>query len=172
VDDITLELRAALEPWSVLGEEPTGGTVSRYVDSSMERLQVRVDGLTEGRHVVLVNGYPLPMRPTGRSGESVAGVRFRAWQPTHCHHPHIPVHHPLRFDLVDTWGKRSLGACTYHVWHPEGRAFDKLPLTALEAAARRAQRFTTDGHAPWPVTPRTVVPNPSQPYTLDLRRQR
>lgn len=169
VDGLHLELRSALEPWPVLGEEATGATVTRYVDSSLERLQVRVDGLTDGRHVVLVNGHRLPLRPTGRAGEGVAGVRFRAWQPPHCLQPHIGLHHPLQFDLVDTWGKRSLGACRYHVWHPDGRAYDQPPLTAFEAAARRAQRFTTIGHLPYPVRVREAATPGEQPYTLDLR---
>ncbi|MBZ0117084.1 MAG: transglutaminase family protein, partial [Sandaracinaceae bacterium] len=133
-------------------------------------LEVRVDGITEGRHVVAVNGLELPMRPTGRASERVAGVRFRAWQPPHCLHPEIGVHHPVRVDLVDTWAKRSLGAATHHVWHPEGRAYDEPPLTAFEAAARRAQRFSTEGHAPYPVDPIPTTPHPEQPYTLDLRR--
>lgn len=170
LDDISVEVRLALEPWIVLGEQPTGATVSRYVDSSVERLQIRVDGLTEGRHVVAVNGWHLPLRTTGKAGEGVAGVRFRAWQPPHCLQPHIGVHHPLRFDIIDTWGQRSLGAVTYHVWHPEGRAFDKPPLTAFEAAARRAQRFTTQGHQPFPAVPRPTEVHGEQPWSLDLRR--
>lgn len=171
LDDVTLELRPALEPWPVLGEEATQSGTSRYVDASLERVQLKVDGLVEGRHRVLVNGVELPLRPTGRASEYVAGVRFRAWKPAHCLHPTIDVHHPLRFDLVDTWAKRSLGGCTHHVWHPEGRAYDAPPLTAFEAAARRAQRFTTEGHLPWPVEPRAPVVDPERPYTLDLRRQ-
>jgi uncharacterized protein (DUF2126 family) len=169
-DDVVLELRPALEPWHVLGETPAPWGTSRYVDSSLERIQVRVDGITEGRHVVAVNGLALPLRPTGRASERVAGVRFRAWQPPHCLHPEIGVHHPLRIDLIDTWAKRSLGAAWHHVWHPEGRAFDEPPLTAFEAAARRAQRFTTDGHAPYPALPIPTEPHAEQPYTLDLRR--
>lgn len=170
LEDIEVELRPALEPWPVLGEESNGVAVSRYVDSSLERLQVRVSGLVEGRHVVLVNGVRVPLQPTGTAGEGVAGVRFRAWQPPRCLQPEIGIHHPLRFDVVDTWAKRSLGACTYHVWHPEGRGFDTPPLTQFEAAARRAQRFTTVGHMAWPagwIEPRL---EPSAPYTLDLRR--
>ncbi|MDO9018963.1 MAG: transglutaminase family protein [Deltaproteobacteria bacterium] len=172
LDDVTLELRPALEPWPVLGEEPTGTGTSRYVDASLERVQLKVDGLVEGRHKVLVNGVDLPLRPTGRASEHVAGVRFRAWKPAHCLHPTIDVHHPVRFDLVDTWAQRSLGGFTHHVWHPEGRAYDAPPLTAFEAAARRAQRFTTEGHLPWPVHPRAPVIDPERPFTLDLRRQR
>ncbi|WP_428268024.1 DUF2126 domain-containing protein [Haliangium sp.] len=168
--DIQLELRTALEPWPTLGEEPSGAATARYVDSSLERLQLKVSGLTPGRHQVLVNGVRVPMRATGTAAEQVAGIRFRAWQPPHCLQPHIGVHHPLRFDVVDTWGKRSLGGCTYHVWHPEGRAYDEPPLTAFEAAARRAQRFTTEGHAPWPVEVEPAEPHPEFPYTLDLRR--
>ena len=169
-ENLTLELRQALEPWTVLGEEATAGGTSRYVDSSLERLEVKVDGLIEGRHQVLVNGLVLPLRPTGRAAERVAGVRFRAWQTPHSLHPHIGIHHPLRFDLVDTWARRSLGACAHHVWHPDGRAFDEPPLTAFEAAARRAQRFTTVGHLPWPVVPRPTTIEPERPFCLDLRR--
>ncbi len=170
VEGVALELRGALEPWPVLGEQPgaQGGT-SRYVDSSLERLEVRAFGLTEGRHVVLVNGIELPLMPTGTATERAGGVRFRAWQPPHALHPEIGVHHPLRFDVVDTWGERSLGACTHHVWHPEGRAFVDPPLTAFEAAARRAQRFTTEGHLPWPARGAATRPHPDHPYTLDLR---
>ena len=170
VDDIALEIRPALEPWPVLGEEASMAGTTRYVDSSLERVQVRAEGLIEGRHVVLVNGHTLPMYATGRALETVAGVRFRAWQPPHCLQPTIGVHHPLRFDVVDLWGRRSLGAATYHVWHPEGRAFDRVPLTAFEAGARRAQRFTTVGHLPWPVIPIATSAHPEQPCTLDLRR--
>lgn len=169
-DDVTLELRQALEPWPVLGEEASAGGTSRYVDSSLERLEIKVDGLTEGRHQVLVNGHVLPLRPTGRASQRVGGVRFRAWQPPHCLHPQIGVHHPVRFDLIDTWARRSLGACAHHVWHPDGRAFDEPPLTAFEAAARRAQRFTTVGHLPYPVSPKATTVEPDRPYCLDLRR--
>ncbi|MCB9653236.1 MAG: transglutaminase family protein [Deltaproteobacteria bacterium] len=170
-DDLSLEVRVALEPWIVLGEEPGRSGTVRYVDSSVERVQVKADGLIEGRHVVSVNGRYLPLRPTGRATEYVGGVRFRAWQPPNCLHPNIGIHHPLRFDLVDTWAHRALGAATYHVWHPEGRAFEDPPLTAFEAAARRAQRFTTEGHTPYPVHLEPSTHHPEQPYTLDLRRR-
>lgn len=173
-DDVEIEVRQAGEPWYTLGEQPTGSVVARYVDSSVERVQVRVRGLSpghDGRHVVCVNGIRLPLRDTGTVGEKVIGVRFRAWQPPFCLQPTIPIHHPLRFDLVDTWGRRALGACTYHVLHAEGRGFDEPPLTPYEAKARRAQRFTTDGHAAWPILPREPVVRPEAPYTLDLRWQ-
>jgi len=168
--EVLLEVRNALEPWPVLGEEPGQGGTSRYVDSSLERIEVRTAGLTPGRHEVLVNGFSLPLRPTGAAGEAAAGVRFRAWAPPHGLHPHLGIHHPVRLDVVDLWARRSLGACAYHVWHPEGRAFDTPPLTRFEAAARRAQRFTVEGPAPWPVTPRPAPPADEAPWTLDLRR--
>jgi uncharacterized protein (DUF2126 family) len=168
--DALVEVRSALEPWNVLGEEPAGGGTSRYVDSSVERIEVRCEGIVPGRHEVLVNGHLLPLRPTGRAGEAAAGVRFRAWAPPHSLHPHIGVHHPLRIDVLDRWARRSLGACAYHVWHPEGRAFNTPPLTRFEAAARRAQRFTEEGPLPFPVLPAPAAPHPDTPWTLDLRR--
>ncbi len=170
LEDMEVELRLAAEPWPTLGEQAAGPAVARYVDSSLERVQVRVSGLTEGRHLVTVNGRHLPLRPTGTATEAVAGVRFRAWQPPNCLQPNLPIDHPLHFDVIDLWGKRSLGRCTFHVWHPDGHAFDEVPLTAFEAAARRAQRFTVYGASPWPAEVRATTPSPEQPYTLDLRR--
>lgn len=169
LEEIEVELRSALEPWPALGEQPVGGAVARYVDFSLERLQVRARGLIPGRHRISVNGFELPMVPTDTVGESIAGLRFRAWQPPFCLQPAIGVHHPLRFDVVDTWADRSLGACTYHVWHPEGRAFEQPPLTAFEAAARRAQRFTTEGHQPYPAKVERLPSRPEHPVTFDLR---
>lgn len=167
---VALEVRNAIEPWPVLGEEPSGGGTSRYVDSSMERLELRAEGLTPERYEVLVNGLTLPLRPTGAGDERVGGVRFRAWCPPHSLHAHIGIHHPVRFDLWDRWGRRAVAAGAYHVWHPEGRAFEAAPLTRFEAQARRAQRFTAEGPLPWPVVPRAARPHPDQPCTLDLRR--
>jgi uncharacterized protein (DUF2126 family) len=168
--DVVLEVRNALEPWNVLGEEVTAVGTSRYVDSSVDRVEVRVEGMVPERHRVLVNGWELALRPTGTVGEGVAGVRFRAWAPPRSLHPQLGVHHPLRFDVVDTWGRRSLGACAYHVWHAEGRAFGSPPLTRFEAEARRAQRFTREAPLAWPVTPRPVPPSREAPWTFDLRR--
>ncbi len=165
-----LEIRNAIEPWHVLGEEVSAGGTARYVDSSLERVEVRGYGLVPERHRVLVNGTVLPMRPTSAADTSVAGVRFRAWCPPHSLQPHLGVHHPLRFEVVDTWAKRSMAAGSYHVWHPEGRAFLSPPLTRFEASARRSQRFTHDGLTPYPVQPREARPSGDQPYTLDLRR--
>ena len=167
---VLLEVRNALEPWNVLGEEPSVGGTSRYVDSSVERIEVRCQGLVPGRHEVLVNGYLLPLKPTGRAGEGAAGVRFRAWAPPHSLQPHLGVHHPIRIDLLDRWAKRSLGACAYHVIHPEGRGYAAAPLTRFEASARRAQRFTAESPLPWPVVLRPTETHGDAPWTLDLRR--
>jgi uncharacterized protein (DUF2126 family)/transglutaminase-like putative cysteine protease len=168
--NIVLEVRNALEPWNVLGEEVGTTGTARSVDSSVERIEVRVEGLVSERHRILVNGWELPLRPTGTVGEGVAGVRFRAWAPAHALHPHLGVHHPLRFDVIDTWARRSLGACAYHVWHAEGRAFVSAPLTRVEAEARRGQRFTREAPLSWPVTPLPARPHPETSWTLDLRR--
>jgi uncharacterized protein (DUF2126 family) len=168
--DVFLEVRNALEPWPVLGEHMTATGTSRFVDSSMERIEVRVEGLVPERHRVLVNGHELPLRPTPTKGEHVAGVRFRAWAPPQSLQAHLGIHHPIHIDVIDSWGKRSLGACAYHVWHPEGRAYDTPPLTRFEATARRAQRFTQEGSLTSPVQAVAAAPHPDAPHTLDLRR--
>jgi uncharacterized protein (DUF2126 family) len=168
--DVFLEVRNALEPWPVLGEQMTASGTSRFVDSSVERIEVRVEGLVPERHRILVNGHALPLHPTPTKGEYVAGVRFRAWAPPQSLQAHLGIHHPIHFDVLDTWGKRSLGACAYHVWHPEGRAYDTPPLTRFEATARRAQRFTQAGPLAWPVEAVPAAPHPDTPHTLDLRR--
>ena len=168
--NVEVELRHAVEPWPVLGEEQHTGGASRYVDSSLERLQVKVRGLTDPRHVLSVNGRRVPLHPTGTNGEFVAGVRFRAWQPPSCLHPYIPSHNPLVFDLLDTWNQRSLGGCVYHVSHPGGRSSETMPVNALEAEGRRQARFQTIGHSQGALTIPVEEPNPDFPYTLDLRR--
>jgi uncharacterized protein (DUF2126 family) len=168
--DVQLEIRNAIEPWHVLGEEMGATGTARYVDSSMERVEVRAVGLLPERHVVTVNGHVLPLRPTGIAGDYVGGVRFRAWAPPHSLHPHLGIHHPLRFDVVDTWARRSIGACGYHVWHPEGLGYGSPPLTRFEASSRRATRFTIEGQSAYPVTVTRVSAHADAPYTLDLRR--
>ncbi|MEM9881782.1 MAG: transglutaminase family protein [Planctomycetota bacterium] len=178
VDGVTIELRQAIEPWLTLGEEATGQGTARYVDSSLERMQVKVTGFvggpggspSGGRHTVAVNGVELPLTPTGRQGEFVAGLRYRAWQPPSCLHPTIPVHAPLTFDLIDTWAGRSVGGCVYYVVHPGGRSYETFPVNALEAEARRVGRFFRHGHTPGSMTPRRVGRSEEMPVTLDLRR--
>ena len=195
LSQVHLELRHAIEPWNVLGEEATASGTARYVDSSAERLQLKVTGLTHNRHAITCNGKRVPLVPTGTRGEYVAGIRYQAWAPWSALHPTIKPQTPLVFDLVDLWNARSLGGCSYHIAHPGGRNYDTFPVNALEAEARRVSRFWQQGHtqtpppvtvakpdeaqvqarvfSPSPPAPvldlREVEPDPDFPYTFDLR---
>lgn len=167
---VELELRQALEPWHVMGEEGAAGGTVRYVDSSIERLQIRLSHAIPGRHRVTVNGKQAPLTETGTRGELVAGVRFRAWSAPHSLHPTIKPHGPLIVDVIDTWQEHSLGGCTYHVAHPGGRNFETFPVNSYEAEGRRLARFEPRGYTDGRIELPDIVPNPDFPLTLDLRR--
>ena len=171
---MVLTLRAALEPWHVMGEEGAPGGTARYVDSSLERIEVHMTGMNASRYVVTCNGAALPLQSTGTTGEYVASVRYKAWNPPSSLHPTIGVHAPLTFDIVDTWMKRSIGGCQYFVAHPGGLSYDTFPVNSFEAESRRLSRFTAMGHTPgiMNVPPASInVPGSREfPFTLDLRR--
>ncbi|MFZ4498619.1 MAG: DUF2126 domain-containing protein [Burkholderiales bacterium] len=171
VGDLGLELRQAIEPWHVLGEEVSSGGTARYVDSSVERLQVSLSGAIGDRYQVLCNGRQVPLRPVEATDQRVAGVRYRAWCPPSALHPTIGVQAPLVFDIVDSWSGMVLGGCTYHVVHPGGRNHEHRPLNALEAEGRRIARFWGHGHTPGQRLEQlpSEPPNPHYPFTLDLR---
>lgn len=198
IGDISIELRMAIEPWNVLGEETSNQGTARYVDSSVERIQIKITGLTDNRYILVCNGRGVPLKSTGTHGEYVAGIRYKAWQPWSALHPTIPVQSPLVFDIYDTWNKRSIGGCTYFVSHPGGRSYDVFPVNAYEAESRRISRFWNNNYEQFqepiytaqatgssttrvvlkgtdlqpkviPTNPQDEI-NPEYPYTLDLRR--
>ena len=172
---MALTQRNALEPWHVMGEENSAGGTSRYVDSSLERIEVHVSGFNESRFAITCNGHALPMQATGIAGSYVAGVRYKAWNPPSSLHPSIGIHAPLTFDVVDTWMQRSVGGCQYHVAHPGGLSYDSFPVNANEAESRRLSRFVPMGHTAgtMPNVPASIdVPaNREFPFTLDLRHR-
>lgn len=195
VDDIHVELRVAIEPWHVLGEEMGNMGTARYVDSSLERIQVKISGLTDSRYQLLCNGHRIPLQKTGTHGVYVAGIRYRAWQPPSALHPMLGIDTPLVFDLYDTWTEKNIAACKYHVAHPGGRSYDTFPVNSYEAESRRISRFFDYGHTvnlveptvplmnaggrfvtkmyqPSSQGPGTEIISPEYPHTMDLRMYR
>jgi uncharacterized protein (DUF2126 family) len=169
-EDVKLELRQALEPWHVMGEQGAIGGTVRFVDSSVERLQVRLETLNPDRYTVTCNQRPVPLKAAGTKGISVAGVRYKAWQPASGLHPNLPVNTPLVFDIYDTWTQRPVGGCVYHVAHPGGRSYDTFPVNGNEAEARRLARFVPQNYTAGGFTLREEKPADEFPLTLDLRR--
>jgi uncharacterized protein (DUF2126 family)/transglutaminase-like putative cysteine protease len=195
--DVELSLRTAIEPWNVLGEEMSSSGTARFVDSSVERIELKAIGLTGERYAVLCNGMRVPMANTGTKGEYVASVRYRAWQPPSALHPNLGIDTPLVFDIFDLWVGKSVAGCTYHVYHPGGRAYDTFPVNSFEAEGRRVSRFYNENHTQGVftpkeeisteirryiiekeqdtnervvITPKIIEPDPEYPHTFDLRK--
>ncbi len=166
----TVSFRQALEAWPLLGESPNAGTVSRTVDSSMDRIEVAVsDPALLEQGILLANGYPCEFRSAGET--TAAGIRFRAFHLSPSLHPHIPVHAPLILEWVDRATFTVIAAARWHVWSPDGKSFTKRPKTLKAARMRFAGR--------WENWPHTVGQNrwipsidfpPEGRHTLDLRR--
>jgi uncharacterized protein (DUF2126 family) len=178
-DGVEIELRGAIEPWNTLGEQSTATGTARYVDSSVERVQVRIIGADRHRYLVTCNGYPVPLLATDNPDVHVGGVRYRAWQPPSALHPSITVDGPLQFELVDLTTSTSRGGCTYHIAHPGGRAYDEPPVNAVEAESRRARRFEATGFTPGKLDMSDIREKQARistdigaPGILDLRRVR
>ena len=159
IQGIDMEIRMGIEPWHVLGEEVSSTGTARYVDSSLEKVQVKLTGLNGTRYALLCNGVRVPLKETGTKGEYVAGIRFRAWQPPSALHPTIGVDAPLVFDLVDTWNNRAIGGCRYYVAHPGGRTYETFPVNSYEAESRRISRFWDQGHTQGPLQPKNIPGN-------------
>ncbi len=169
-EGVEVELRSALEPWNVLAEDSISGSTVRSVDSSLERIQIKLSGQTaKSRYVVACNGRRVPLHPTGTSGESIAGIRFRARKLNAALHPTIPVHSPLTFDLIDTWRNASVARCTYHAGRPGGELYPSRAADAEEAAARRRERFIVSTPPAGPISAPASESNPVFPMTLDMR---
>ena len=192
VGTMRMELSMAIEPWNVLGEEMSSSGTSRFVDSSVEKIQLKVTGFTEERYAITCNGVRIPLLSTGTKGQFVAGIKYKAWSPPSAMHPTIGVDVPLVFDIIDNWNSRSVGGCTYYVAHPGGRSYEAFPVNSYEAESRRISRFWSNGHTQETLTPqpeyktveRYLVPNEvpllydivkpaidkEHPHTLDLRK--
>ncbi|WP_284179690.1 transglutaminase family protein [Rhabdaerophilum sp. SD176] len=168
-EGVKLEIRQALEPWHVLGESGTPGGTVRFVDSSIERLQVKLQTGDPARYHVACNRRLVPLTRIGSSGIGIGGVRFKAWKPPNGLHPVLPLDVPLTFDVFDTHSGRALGGCVYHVAHPGGRSYETFPVNSNEAQARRLARFEPYGHSAGSYVPARTQPHPEFPMTLDLR---
>jgi uncharacterized protein (DUF2126 family)/transglutaminase-like putative cysteine protease len=192
LQEMELQVRMGIEPWHVLGEESSSSGTARFVDSSVERVEIKVRSFNHERYLIMCNGVPVPLQETLIKGEYVAGIRYRAWTPPSALHPTLGKDVPLVFDIVDKWNHRSIGGCTYYVTHPGGRNYDTFPVNSYEAEGRRISRFWNQGHTQGAFTPpenfssvaryleESLIPknfdppiikiSPEYPRTLDLRQ--
>lgn len=194
---VEMILRSGIEPWNVLGEELGSTGTARFVDSSVERLEVKITGIQRERYKLLCNQTVVPLTETATRGTYVAAIRYKAWNPPSALHPTIEADVPLVFDLYDSWNERSVGGCTYHVSHPGGLSYGTFPVNSFEAESRRVNRFQEAAHSPRDISPllsqsggegeisrfistdyqtsttlpvQEIEPDPEFPYTLDLRK--
>lgn len=165
-----LTVRQALEPWPLMAEIADGGTTSRVVDNSTDRIELSFeDPAALGDGSVLVNGVALAFRAVG--DDWVAGVRYKSASGWPAFHPHIPVQSPLRIEVIDDSG-RLRAASRYHFWNPDAPRYDGRPRDIEDAKARAGKRWKLP-EIEKGATRTAIAPQyfDEFEYTLDLRRQ-
>ena len=96
-----LTVRRAGEPWPTLADTPaSGGVTSRFVDSSLRRLEFLATAEFASRWTIAVDGRPLPLAAVAELPDhAIAGLRYRHSRLSPSLHPAIEPQLPLRLTL-------------------------------------------------------------------------